>query len=419
MKRTLFLTATVMLLPFLNPTTQACVGGKGFFPQNNWKIPVNQKAFRGISEARFNSVIDKIESIYSPIIRSKGANLSIQRLWSDATVNAFASRQGNTWLVQMYGGLARHGEITEDGFALVLCHEIGHHIGGVPRYNNGNDWASNEGQSDYFAATKCLRRVWQSDDNASIISQMGIPRELREKCESEWGNGNDQALCMRIGMAGLSTSRMFAVLSNGRMPAFDTPDTNVVNQTYDSHPAYQCRLDTYFQGGLCTVDYNEEIGQSNPNVGTCNRANNEEVGARRVCWYKPTSGGGGNPPPPNPPTGEVSPTPTVNGSTSVSSRNPNTPIPLSINLSHVSGAVSVVLEASKPNTQFSNPNGTAPDPVNSLGYVIINGTSGIYQLMPARQLPNWGVYQFRVLPLNSQRQPLQKFSHPFTLQLTP
>lgn len=413
MKRIAQLAATACLSLFLpHATTQACIGGKGFFPQNNWKIPIDHKALRGITENRFNDIINKVESIYSPIIQSKGGNLSVQRLWSDGTVNAYASRQGNTWIVQMYGGLARHGEITEDGFALVLCHEIGHHIGGVPRYNGGNDWASNEGQSDYFAATKCLRRVWQSENNEDIISRMGIPSELRAKCEAEWGNSSDQALCMRIGMAGLSTTRMFAVLSNGRMPAFDTPDSTVVNSTLDSHPPYQCRLDTYFQGGLCTVSFNEEIGQSNPNVGTCNRANGEETGSRRTCWYKP-SGGGTTPPP----TGGVSPTPTVNGSTTVSSNNPNQPIPISIDLSQVPGAVSVVLEASKPNTQFTNPNGTGPDPVNSLGYVIINGTKGVYNLQPARQLPNWGVYQFRVLPLNAQRQPLQKFSNPFILNL--
>lgn len=401
--------------------TMACVGGKGFFPKNNWRIPVEPKSRSGITETKFNEVIDKISAIYNPIFRSKGAQLSVQRLWSDGTVNAYATRQGNQWIVQMYGGLARHGEITADGFALVLCHEIGHHLGGVPRYSGNNGWASNEGQSDYFAATKCLRRAWESDNNEDIVSRMGIPNELKKKCESEWGNASDQALCKRIGMAGYSTTRMFAVLSAGRMPAFDRPDVTEVNTTIDSHPPYQCRLDTYFHGGLCTVDYNQEIGQNNPNIGTCNRANGEETGSRRKCWYRPTNDGGTNPPP-NPPTpnpGDISPPPTVNGQSSVASNNPNTPIPLSINLSGIPGAAMVVLEASKPNTTFSNPNGTAADPVNSLGYVIINGTQGVYNLVPARQLPNWGNYQFRVLALDANRRVLSRFSNPFTLMLQP
>jgi Zn-dependent protease with chaperone function len=54
----------------------------------------------------------------------------------------------------MFGGLARDPLVTKDGFSAVICHEIGHHIAGAPR--KGFSWASNEGQADYFATTKCL-----------------------------------------------------------------------------------------------------------------------------------------------------------------------------------------------------------------------------------------------------------------------
>jgi len=397
----------------LIPEGKACVGGKGFLPQNNWKIPVNYKARSEVDESKFNEVINKISSVYSPIIQGKGGSLVVERLWNDATVNAYALRQGNQWIVRMYGGLARHGEITSDGFALVMCHEVGHHIGGVPRYPGQNGWASNEGQSDYFAATKCLRRVWRNDNNEEVISRLGIPNDLKLKCESEWGNSSDQALCKRIGMAGLSTSRMFAVLSNGRMPAFISPDTNQVSQTLDGHPPYQCRLDTYFHGGLCPVSYEEEIGQSNPNVGTCNRASNSELGSRRLCWYSPTQTGPGNPPP----TGEQASTPTVNGSKEVTSSNPNTPIPISIDVSRLPGTMAVALEASKPNTSFTNPADNKPDPRNSLGYIIINGTKGVYNLQPMSSLPSWGRYEFRVIGLDGRRMPVGKFSNPFILNL--
>jgi hypothetical protein len=35
----------------------------------------------------------------------------------------------------MFGGLARHELVTDDGFMMVVCHETGHHLGGAPRYN--------------------------------------------------------------------------------------------------------------------------------------------------------------------------------------------------------------------------------------------------------------------------------------------
>lgn len=91
------------------------------------------------------------------------------RLW-----NASAQRMGSTWVVNMYGGLARHNEITIDGFALVLCHEIGHHLGGAPKYGGFNTWGTNEGGSDYFATLKCLRRIFQNDDNTKAIENMTI-----------------------------------------------------------------------------------------------------------------------------------------------------------------------------------------------------------------------------------------------------
>ena len=401
----------ILFLLSLSRPLFSCVGGKGFFPENNWKVPVKQKTFRGISEARFNSIINNVKEIYEPIIRAKGARLSIERRWEDSTVNAYASRRGSEWIIQMFGGLARHNEITEDGFTLVLCHEIGHHIGGVPRYTESNSWASNEGQSDYFAATKCLRRLWHQKENQAIISRMRIPDKLKLECEDEWGNSNDQALCMRIGMAGLSTSRMFAVLSNNHMPQFETPDLSNVQRTLDSHPPYQCRLDTYFHGGLCLVDFEQEIGQEDPNVGTCSRENLEEKGSRRTCWYRPLLND------PTPPHEEKSQAPTVNGRKLLKTNNPNKPIPLDINLSYVPNTVSVVLEASKPDRSFSNPNDLSPDPKNSLGYIILRGTQGVYKLIPSKSLPRWGTYQFRVLPLDRERNPILKFSDPFTLEL--
>jgi hypothetical protein len=126
-------------------------GVEGFVPENDLKISENAKRFGGMTEEQFNSVIESVETIYAPIISELGGTLKVVRNWSDSTVNAYAQRVGNEWRVSMFGGLARHDTITADGFALVVCHEIGHHIGGAPRKTStwSNPWASNEGQADY------------------------------------------------------------------------------------------------------------------------------------------------------------------------------------------------------------------------------------------------------------------------------
>ena len=280
---------SVFVLTFILPNQLiACTkdGKEGFLPENNLFIPVD-KEIKNISELEFNSIINQIETIYAPIVAEHGGELYVARKWKDGTVNAYAEQNGKFWKVSMFGGLARHKSITPDGFALVICHEIGHHIGGVPRYSY--DWASNEGQSDYFATLKCLRRLWQSDNNVDLIKKMEVPDFLTMSCHKNWTHPEDRALCIRGAMAGDSVAKLFSSLSRSSKPAkFDTPDPKEVFYTNDNHPGTQCRLDTYFQGALCESSSNDEIGQKEENKGVCHAVNGQKVGLRPRCWFKPS-----------------------------------------------------------------------------------------------------------------------------------
>jgi hypothetical protein len=216
--------------------------------------------------------------------------LNISRKWDDGTVNANAMRLLGTWNVNMYGGLARHSAITSDGFALVLCHELGHHLGGASKVNQFlQRWASNEGQSDYFATLKCLRRAFLNDNNAQIVKNLNAPPALTSACAQAWPNKDDRNICIRSGMAGASVSNLFAAMRNRPIANFETPDMKVVSKTDDSHPAHQCRLDTYFQGALCEKSFNEDVSQKDEVQGTCHRSTGHTVGVRPLCWFKPKS----------------------------------------------------------------------------------------------------------------------------------
>ncbi len=278
----------------LSGSVFACTedGSTGFLPENNLKISVNQKRDGGLTEEQFNAVIDKVEATYDSIVSSEGGKLKVARNWEDGTVNAYASRSGTTWNVAMFGGLARHETITEDGFALVVCHELGHHIGGAPKKVSyySNSWASNEGQADYFANLKCLRRVFNNESNMRVVRAMkDIPDELVGKCKAVWERADDRALCIRGGMAGMSVSKLFQALRNSTVePKFETPDAKVVTRTDDNHPAYQCRLDTYFQGSLCNIPFNDDVEQDNEVTGTCHGAIGSRIGTRPLCWFKPS-----------------------------------------------------------------------------------------------------------------------------------
>ena len=270
-------------------------GKDGFLPQNDLYIAADAKNISGITQEQFTAVIDKVEAIYAPIISNLGATLKIERKWSDGTVNAYASQSGKTWNVAMFGGLARHQTITEDGFALVVCHEIGHHIGGAPKKGGSGwfgtaGWASNEGQADYFATLKCLRKSFLNDDNSAIVANLNAPQYLIDSCsEFARGNESDKAICIRTSMAGKSVANLFSVLSKLPDTKFDTPDSKVVMKTDDNHPKAQCRLDTYFQGSLCDINMNEDVSQNDEVQGTCHPSLGHKTGTRPLCWFKPKS----------------------------------------------------------------------------------------------------------------------------------
>jgi len=266
-----------------------------FIPKNNLKIPVSASVRGGIDQAGFDEIIDRVVSFYAPIAKARGGVLKINHLWDDETVNSDAEREGKSWIINAYGGLARHPVITKDGFSLVLCHEMGHHLGGYPKFADAeeNEWASNEGQADYFATMKCFRRVHESDDNASIVSSLEVPKIVNTKCSDTFKTTDQMNLCVRDAMAGNNLARLLWAISNDirhqvrSEPSFDTPDPSVVDVTDDSHPEPQCRMDTYFNGSICGADFNEDFGQKDPSTGACSVEKHDTLGYRPLCWYKP------------------------------------------------------------------------------------------------------------------------------------
>ena len=287
LKQGLLVAAVVLSSPTWSCTED---GTEGFVPENNLKISVHAKRLGGLSEEQFHNAIDRVTDIYAPIVQSMGGKLVVSKAWSDATVNAYAQRSGSNWMINMFGGLARHETITEDGMSLVVCHELGHHIGGAPKKAGyySNTWASNEGQSDYFSNLKCLRRVFLNDDNISIVSKLDVPEALSKSCEVAFASAEDRAICIRGGMAGMSVAKLFQALRNQTTPPkFDTPDPARVSVTNDNHPGTQCRLDTYFQGSLCDVSFNEDVEQNSEVKGTCHGSLGHTNGLRPGCWFKP------------------------------------------------------------------------------------------------------------------------------------
>lgn len=282
---TAFAVGLAMTASFAGAASSSADARTSFLPENNLKIPIHKDGTGGgLTEAQFNQVLDKVEGIYSPIIAKLGGQLKIERNWTDDTVNAYAQRIGSVYSVSMFGGLARESAVTQDGFALVVCHELGHHLGGAPK----SGWATNEGGADYFGALKCLRRVFHSP-GSSVFTRMESNDAVAQKaCDASFKSASDRTVCLRSAAAGVSLGTLLNILGGGQVtPKLDTPDPSVVSQTDDSHPEAQCRLDTYFQASLCPAKWTADMSDTDANVGACTRSKGYTVGLRPLCWYKP------------------------------------------------------------------------------------------------------------------------------------
>jgi hypothetical protein len=270
---------------------------EGFAPPNDLKI--SSLAFDatqgGITHKEFDAVLDRIQYLYEDEIALHKGELVIKRLWDTDTVNASAEEYKGQWILNMYGGLARHPETTKDGFALVVCHEMGHHLGGAPKYKNEKypwltQWASNEGEADYYATLKCLRRYFALD-TSSFVSEnklMGgtVDPLVESRCQKMFLNTDERNICVRSTYAGLATSRLLNAISSGKtMPKFNTPDKSVVSKTNDSHPAAQCRLDTYFSGATCPVVVGSALSNTDYRPGSCFDEKKTLYGLRSRCWF--------------------------------------------------------------------------------------------------------------------------------------
>ncbi|MBT3584690.1 MAG: hypothetical protein HN509_07270 [Halobacteriovoraceae bacterium] len=257
------------------------------FPDSKQRYPIQKNKALHMGETEFHSLLKRFKETFSDYVKIRaGKILKIEAKWKEERVNAHCTRdmQDNPVIV-FNGGMARHPEMSRDGILLILCHELGHYMGGAPKAFRGRSqrrsWSSAEGQADYFASTKCLPLLF--GDGKDLYDYNFIKAaDDKSNCLS------DQ--CLRISLAGLSVARVFASLKKSRMPTIGNFEGVEVRNTNHSHASPQCRLDTFLAGAICDQDPLGSFDDSDPQVSACVRSTNlmnDPKGARPLCWYNP------------------------------------------------------------------------------------------------------------------------------------
>lgn len=282
--KTLFLAAFISFSAF--PCTMD--GKLGLLPKNKLSFKA-LPGHEGISLQQYNKVIDHVEKIYAYDFQRMTPKLTIVRDWYSEVVNAYATLSYYSRIIDMKGGLARHPLMTEDAFALVVCHEVGHHIGGFPAPMILSHGAlSSEGQADYFSTLKCLRRYFLRDNNQKIVEAFNVPKELKENCEESFKNKEDVAICIRSSFAGLAFAKVSAQLRGTENPSLESPEKRKALVTDHDYPSPQCRLDTFVQGAICPAPLQDDISSTDETSGVCHSVNNHTKGMRPACWFTPS-----------------------------------------------------------------------------------------------------------------------------------
>lgn len=165
------------------------------------KVPDNAHCF--LSKADANSRIeDRTRPLSDPVIRDtaeealrryrgKFRNIVFNIDWSSHVVNGCAWKEEGKQFVIINGRLALQTELEIQGLALVIAHEVAHHIGGGDLFPDG---LSCEGQSDFAGVSIVLRRLVGLHDHSFIraaIDQMAkfynvansiVPSTIKANC---------------------------------------------------------------------------------------------------------------------------------------------------------------------------------------------------------------------------------------------
>lgn len=205
-------------------------------------------------------------------------------------VAATANRTGQDWNVAIYGAALAHPRLTLDGFVILMCHELGHHFGGLPKRAQGSDtWASIEGQADYYATAVCAKYFFDlipPPQTAEVTPQL---LEARMRCASRITDPAAARLCARS----LLASESFMESLKDRDLSWDDSDPQIVPLTVGTHrddtdrfpyPSDSCRMQTLRHGALC-----QQIPRptSDDVLGTSLRNERYCENDRPRCWWAP------------------------------------------------------------------------------------------------------------------------------------
>jgi len=174
----------------------------------------------------FYNVPIKIMSLFNSEISKLNYPLILEAKWESPFFGAGVSLYQDEFHLMILCGMTRIEKMTLDAYAAIVCHELGHLLGGAPFQTiKGAEWSSAEGQSDFFAANLCLPRYFKSQNSAEL--------EIKKRIEKA-------GFEMMNALKEFETNEPNATLIRNLEFNFVSPETLI-----NVYPLIQCRYETF------------------------------------------------------------------------------------------------------------------------------------------------------------------------------
>lgn len=244
----------------------------------------------------FDRLVHRTLAHFDKHAERNGAKLTYEIFWNSSSSGAFTLRkdQGRTWHVFVYDGILRLPYATEDLISAVLCHEVGHHLGGYPFKENA--WAAAEGQADYFAMQVCLPELFALEPQRNAEYRDLAPEVLKRLCNQSFADQSRRDICYREAVV-IETLLKYEGNDGKVKLSLTKKDPLVVETTNLLHPSAQCRIDTSVSGVLCNLNFklghipgyfgkgqNTSEAEQDSDLYVCKGSAN--IMARPSCWYR-------------------------------------------------------------------------------------------------------------------------------------
>lgn len=198
-------------------------------------------------------------------------------------INAYATYTDDDYLLIVISrGLLDHKLATKNVLKLMVCHELGHFIGGEPKQMRGRSdrksWSTAEGQADFYLTSICMKKIIKKSNSIkkdlSNVAQT-LKTEINKICQND--------LCKEVALASYKVAKIYADIKFWkRKLSFVKKDDRIAHQTIRKHLNPQCRLDAL----IAALLYQEvrDLSKSEDLFLTCTN----EAYKQPSCWLSPS-----------------------------------------------------------------------------------------------------------------------------------